>query len=80
MSRRAVVGLALAGAVVTGAAAVLELTAQGYEDLDATEQAVEAAIAALWIATGLVAWQRRPENRVGALMVALGFANAPAVT
>ncbi len=75
MSRRLLIGIALAGAVVTAAAAWLELTAQGYDDLGATEQAVEAAIAALWIATGLVAWQRRPGNRVGALMVALGFAS-----
>ena len=76
MNRRLLIGIALAGAVVTGTAAWLELTAQGYDDLDATEQAVEAAIAALWIATGLVAWQRRPDNRVGPLMVALGFANS----
>jgi hypothetical protein len=27
-----------------------------------------------FIASGLIAWQRRPENRVGALMVAVGFA------
>jgi signal transduction histidine kinase len=27
-----------------------------------------------FIASGLIAWQRRPENRVGALMVAIGFA------
>jgi signal transduction histidine kinase len=27
-----------------------------------------------FIVSGLVAWQRRPENRVGALMVAVGFA------
>jgi signal transduction histidine kinase len=27
-----------------------------------------------FIAGGLIAWQRRPENRVGALMVAVGFA------
>ena len=29
----------------------------------------------IWIATGLVAWQRRPGNRVGLLMVAAGFAD-----
>jgi signal transduction histidine kinase len=75
LNRLLLVGLALAGAVLVGTAAALELTAQGYDDLDATEQAAEAAIAALWIASGLVAWQRRPENRIGALMVALGFAN-----
>jgi signal transduction histidine kinase len=27
-----------------------------------------------FVASGLIAWQRRPENRVGALMVAVGFA------
>ncbi len=27
-----------------------------------------------FIASGLIAWERRPENRVGALMVAVGFA------
>jgi hypothetical protein len=26
-----------------------------------------------FVASGLIAWQRRPENRVGALMVAAGF-------
>ncbi len=34
------------------------------------------AYAGIWIATGLVALHRRPGNRVGLLMVALGFAVA----
>jgi signal transduction histidine kinase len=29
---------------------------------------------AVWLAAGLVAWRRRPENRVGALMTLVGFA------
>ena len=35
---------------------------------------VDLAVGLAFIATGLVAWRRRPENRVGALMTAVGFA------
>ena len=34
-------------------------------------------IGGAFIGTGLFAWLRRPENRFGALMVALGFALLP---
>lgn len=35
---------------------------------------VDLAVGLAYIATGLLAWRRRPENRVGALMTAVGFA------
>jgi signal transduction histidine kinase len=75
MSRRLLVVLALAGAGATAAAIALELFAQDYERNDATEQFTSVGIEAVWIVTGLIAWQRRPQNRIGPLMTALGFIN-----
>jgi signal transduction histidine kinase len=34
----------------------------------------EIGFGALWLASGLFAWRRRPDNRVGPLMMAVGFA------
>jgi signal transduction histidine kinase len=73
MSRRLLVGLALAGATVTAGAAVLVLLAHDFEPYGAAEKVVQVAIGGIWILAGLIAWQRRPGNRVGPLMTALGF-------
>jgi hypothetical protein len=45
----------------------------GDEPVTATA-VVYRIIGGSFIASGLIAWQRRPENRVGALMVLVGFA------
>jgi signal transduction histidine kinase len=67
------VGLGIAGLLAGAGAAALLLTS------DATDGGVPFAalavvIAWAFIGTGLRAWQRRPESRIGALMVAVGFA------
>ena len=74
MSRRLLVALAVAGLrlVATGRGA-----RAGRPRLPAGrpgEGRGQVVYAGIWIATGLVALQRRPGNRVGLLMAALGFA------
>ncbi|MBE2314758.1 hypothetical protein DVA67_002135 [Solirubrobacter sp. CPCC 204708] len=70
---RALAMLALA-ALLLGllAAAVIA----GSDHVDDTPLAIVflVGVAFAWIATGLFAWQRRPANRVGALMTWTGFA------
>src|SRR5262249_25833041 len=67
----------LAGPALAAAAVVLGVLAYGTQvhDLHAVVHAV-AIVAVAWcfVAAGLVAWGRRPDNRVGPLMVAAGFA------
>ena len=76
MSRRLLVALAVAGFVLIGLATALVQFAHDFQPADAGEGLGRVVYAGIWIATGLVAWQRRPGNRVGLLMVALGFAVA----
>jgi signal transduction histidine kinase len=66
MSRRIVV---LAIAVAT----VLALTAHDFQPYAPAEKVAQVAADAMWILAGLIAWQRRPGNRVGPLMTGLGF-------
>jgi signal transduction histidine kinase len=74
-SPRTVVVLATAG--VLAGAAMVTLAYAG----DATTQTELRALLACWvtlpyIAAGLVAWRRRPESRLGVLMVVAGFATS----
>jgi signal transduction histidine kinase len=73
VSRRLFVALALAGVAVIATAAVLVAFAHDFQPFGPAEKLAQVAANATWIAAGLIAWQRRPENRVGPLMVALGF-------
>ncbi|HEX5088039.1 MAG TPA: sensor histidine kinase [Nocardioides sp.] len=73
MSRRTLVLLAVAGTVATATATLLVLFAHGFEPYRPAEKVAQVATAGVWILAGLVAWQRRPENRVGPVMVVLGF-------
>src|SRR5262249_49425706 len=76
MSRRLLVALAVAGIVLVGVATALVLHAHGFKpDAGQSQDLAEIALDGIWIATGLIAWRRRPENRVGLLMVAAGFAD-----
>jgi signal transduction histidine kinase len=65
-------GIALAGLVVCAVLLALAIHSVGghHRDLIAIFGPV---IGAAWIGTGLFAWLRRPDNRLGALMVAVGF-------
>ena len=73
MNRRLLVVLALAGLTVIAAAASLVLFAHGFQPFGRAEKLAQVGTDAIWIATGLIAWQRRPGNLVGPLMMAVGF-------
>lgn len=75
MSRRLLVMLTLAGAAVIAAAAVLVEFKHGFQPFGPDEKLAQVATDSIWIAAGLIAWQRRPGNRVGPLMTAVGFSN-----
>jgi signal transduction histidine kinase len=70
--RRALAGLAVAGAVACAVLLALAIHSVGghHRDLIAIFGPL---IGAAFIGTGLLAWLRRPESAFGALMVAVGF-------
>jgi signal transduction histidine kinase len=74
MNRRLLVLLTLAGAIAIAAAALLVAFAHGFQPFGPSEKLAQVATDGIWIATGLVAWHGLPENRVGPLMTAVGFA------
>jgi hypothetical protein len=67
------VGLGLAGVFASAVPLALAIHSVGghHRDLIAIFGPI---IGGAFIGTGLLAWQRRPDNRFGALMVALGYA------
>jgi signal transduction histidine kinase len=69
--RRALAGIAIAGVVVCAAILAVAINSVGghHRDLITISGPV---IGAAFIGTGLLAWVRRPENRFGALMIAVG--------
>jgi signal transduction histidine kinase len=73
MNRRLLVWLAVAGVVLTGVVVTLALFAQDFRPEPTGQRVGEAVLDCIWIVTGLIAWQQRPGNRVGPLMVAFGF-------
>ena len=76
MSRRLFVALAAGSVLLMGVAAALVLTAHDFQPHGGAPDGLgRIALDGIWIATGLVAWQRRPGNRVGLLMVAAGLAD-----
>jgi signal transduction histidine kinase len=72
MSRKLVIAAAAAGVAVATAAAVLPVVVPA-EPLPAVRIFRHVAIGTAWIAAGLVAAWRRPGNRTGALLAAVGF-------
>jgi len=75
MSRRLLVASAMAALLLVAVATTLILWAHGFKETDRAQELGEVVLDAVWIATGLVAWQRRPGNRVGLLMMAAGVAD-----
>jgi signal transduction histidine kinase len=73
MSRKLLVLLSVIGVAATAGATVLVLFAHDFEPFGPTEKLAQVTTDAIWISTGLIAWQRRPENRIGMLMTAVGF-------
>jgi signal transduction histidine kinase len=72
VTRRSLVAAAGAGVAVATAAVVLPIVIPA-EPLPAERIARHVAIGVAWIAAGLVAAWRRPTNRIGPLMAAVGF-------
>src|SRR5262245_2018316 len=69
------VALAVLGAALSAVAAVLVLTAHDFLP-DSSDTDIWGVFEdAQWITTGLIAWYLRPANRVGPLMIGLGFAD-----
>jgi signal transduction histidine kinase len=61
-------------ALVAGAVVVATALASEHQDDRVVWGVFGAAVGWSFVGTGLYAWRRRPETRIGALMVALGFA------
>jgi signal transduction histidine kinase len=70
--RRALVGVAFAG-VIAGVAASALVVSSDHISMPGVGVAIGLLIAWSFIGTGLYAWWRRPSNRFGALMTAVGF-------
>jgi signal transduction histidine kinase len=70
--RRAVLGLTAAAALVAGIA-VCGVILAGDEDDRVATAVFGLTVGWSFVGTGLVAWSRRPDNRTGPLMVAVGF-------
>ena len=63
-----------AAAVAAGAIVVAVVLTSDHQDAKAVWAIFGPAVGWSFIGTGLYAWRRRPESRIGALMVLLGFA------
>ncbi len=61
-------------AVAAGLGVVAVVLSSDHEDHPVVWASFGAAVGWSFIGTGLYAWRRRPESRIGALMVLLGFA------
>jgi signal transduction histidine kinase len=70
MSRRLLLALVLAALATAVAAVLISLLAPQPERV---APLADIPIGAIWIVAGLIAWVKRPDNRTGALMTALGF-------
>jgi signal transduction histidine kinase len=71
--RRALLALGIAGAAAAAGALGLILTSDRRQE-PLPLSIMDVAIGVSFVATGLLAWWRRPENRIGAIMAATGFA------
>jgi signal transduction histidine kinase len=72
-ARPLLVAIVLAALASGGIVIALEV-ASDHQDAKAVWAIFGPAVGWSFIATGLYAWRRRPESRIGALMVLLGFA------
>jgi hypothetical protein len=70
--RRALVSVAFAG-VIVGAAASALVASSDHISKPGLSIVIGLVICWSFVGTGLYAWWRRPTNRFGALMVAVGF-------
>ena len=70
--RRALCGIALAG-VAVGVMAIFVAAASDHDPEKVPIMILGPFVGWSFIGVGLFAWWRRPDNRVGALMTAVGF-------
>ncbi|HEY7561306.1 MAG TPA: histidine kinase [Gaiellaceae bacterium] len=75
MSRRLVVAVGLTAFAVTATTAALVLFAHDFQPEPLGDSLGQVVVDGIWIACGLVACARWPENRTGLLIVALGLAD-----
>ena len=61
-------------ALLAGAGVIAVVLGSDHEETPEVWAAFGAAVGWTFIGTGLYAWRKRPESRIGALMVLLGFA------
>jgi signal transduction histidine kinase len=71
--RTALIALALAGVVLIGIATAILVGSDHKAANDDVVRVLGPLIALAFLGTGLYAWWRRPDNRIGALMVAVAF-------
>lgn len=71
--RLALIGIGLLGLVAGAASLAIAASSDHLDDLQAGAVVFTPLIGWSFVATGLFAWWRRPENRFGALMTAVGF-------
>jgi signal transduction histidine kinase len=70
--RKALIGLGAAG-VVMGILMVVVIVTSDHADYRGVEAATSLLVAWSFLGTGLYAWDRRPNNLIGPLMVAVAF-------
>jgi len=73
VNRRLLAALTVTAMVVTASAAAMALLLHDFQPYAPAEKVAQVAADGTWILAGLIAWKRRPDNRVGPLMTALGF-------
>ncbi|MFN8122280.1 MAG: histidine kinase [Thermoleophilia bacterium] len=70
--RRALAGLGLLGAVWAGFSVALVLSSD-HQQQPGLITVLKTAVGVVFIAVGLFVWDRRPDNRMGAILTAVGF-------
>jgi len=71
---RRALGLVAIEGVVVGLVALAIVLSSDHIDARAFQGILGLFIGWSWIGAGLIAWWRRPDNRFGVLMTAVGFA------
>jgi hypothetical protein len=74
--RRALIGVGAAG-LVLGMLMAVAIATSDHQTQPALDAALSLLVAWSFLATGLVTWDRRPDNLIGPLMVAFAFAWMP---
>ncbi len=72
-ARVAVPILAILAIPMITAAALLVVFDHTFVDANVSDSLGGVLVDAIWIVTGLIAWWRVPDNRIGALLTAFGF-------